>query len=156
HVAGRAEEVGLPIVAEIMNAQQNLKAVKAMKDAQGNDPIKVVGAWRIWCEHAGGRAQVQGKALKPFTTSNPDHVFEIHPISQLPGIDLRKSFQPIKGYRPKEAHTAFLHYENVKCRITPGNGTTTIRTSTAGYNIVKFNLESLEEPADQKVVDDGR
>jgi hypothetical protein len=155
HVAGRAKEVGLPIVAEIMNAKQHMDAVKAITDAEGS-AIKVVGAWRIWCEHAGGRAQVQGKALKPFTDSNPDHVFEIHPISQLGDIDLRKSYQPIKGYRPKDAHTAFLHYENVKCRITPGATTTTIRTSTAGYNIVKFKLESLEEPAKQKEVDNGR
>jgi len=37
-----------------------------------------------------------------------------------------------------------------------GDKTTTIRTFSAGYNIVKFKLEPLEEPEKQKVVDDGR
>jgi hypothetical protein len=157
HCSGLADEVGLPIVAEIMNARLQEEAVLAMQEAEKTKkPIQVAGAWRIWCEHAGGGAQVQGKELEAFTDSNPDHVFEIHPLSWVGKVDTRKSFRPIKGYRPKEAHTAFLHYENVKCKITPGDKTTTIRTSTAGYNIVKFKLESLEEKDKQKVVDDGR
>jgi hypothetical protein len=157
HVAGRSNDVGLPIVAEIMNAKTEAKAVSfVQKAAKNHQPIQVAGAWRIWCEHAGGRPQVQGQKVDPATTSNPDHVFEIHPLSRVGDIDTRKSFQPIQGYRPKEAHTAFLHYENVKCRIIPGDNTTTIRTSTAGYNIVQFKLQSLEEPNEQRVTDDGR
>lgn len=45
HIAGRAKEVGMPLVAEIMNAKhQKNTSVKAMLDAEGNDPIKVKGA----------------------------------------------------------------------------------------------------------------
>src|SRR5262249_11405646 len=77
HFAGRADEVKLAMVAEIMNAKDEKDAVAAVKKAEGKEPIKVAGAWRIWCEHAGGGSHTQGKELKKFTTSNPDHVFEI-------------------------------------------------------------------------------
>ena len=157
HVSGRAKEVGLPIVAELMNAKERKDAQQALKDAQKNKTaVKVNGAWRLWCEHAGGKPQVQGAELQPFAKSNPDHVFEIHPITKVGDKDVLKSIKVIKGFKPKEAHTAFVHYENVKCQIEPGADTTTIRTVMAGYNHVKFVIEPLEKPADHKVVEDGR
>jgi hypothetical protein len=155
HNSGRADEVGLPIVAELMNAKEMPAQVKALEQAAGKQ-IKVNGAWRLWCEHAGGKAQVQGAKLDPFTTANPDHVFEIHPITQVGEKDTRATIHVIQGYTPKEAHAAFVHYENVKCKIEAADKTTTIRTSMAGYNYVKFVIQSLEEPADHKVVSDGR
>jgi hypothetical protein len=156
HVAGRSDDVGLPIVAEIMNAKFMKKAAADIKKAEGKAPIRVAGAWRIWCEHPGGRPQVQGNKLARFTDANPDHVFEIHPLTQVGEEDTRKSFVPIVGYTPKEAHAAFVHYENIHCKITPNTDTTTLRTSMAGYNIVKFIIEPLDAPAGHKVVDDGR
>jgi len=157
HASGRAKEVGLPIVAELMNAKDMKEGVKALKDAKENgDPIKVSGAWRLWCEHAGGARQIQGKALLPFKTSNPDHVFEIHPITKIGTMSTLESIKVIEGFKPKDAHAAFVHYENVRCRIEPGATTTTIRTGMAGYNYVKFVIEPLEKPSDHKVVKDGR
>src|SRR5437660_3106497 len=79
HVAGRAEEVKLPIVAEIMNAKDDKAAVKIIHDAEGSgQPVALSGAWRLWCEHGGNSEQIQGAPLEPFATTNPDHVFEIH------------------------------------------------------------------------------
>jgi hypothetical protein len=148
HIAGRATEVGMPLVAEIMNAKHQKKAVKAMTDAEGQPPIKVRGAWRFWCEHADGGVYKQGGLGTAFggkNKSNPPHVFEIHPCTHVAGQDIEDSIGPIDGFKYKEAHEAFTHYENVRCRIKDnGNGTVTIRTAMAGYNIPEFIFEPDE------------
>jgi hypothetical protein len=148
HVAGRAESIGLPIVAEIMNAKDQKKAMDRVHDLEGGGKaVQAVGAWRLWCEHAFSSKQVQGAPLKqPFTTTNPPHVFEIHPLTRLDGMDLRSSFKPIPGFKPKDAHDAFVTYENIRCEIRPGKDAHTIVTSMAGYNYVEFILELNESP----------
>lgn len=148
HVAGRSSEIALPAVAEIMNAKSHLDAVTAANNAVGtNQPIKVNGAWRIWNEHGGDDTRfVQGQPVAPATTSNPDHVFEIHPISSIDGISTTESFRPIPGYKPKKADDAFGRYENVRSRIVAGKGKTTITSPGVGYNYVDFQMELLERP----------
>ena len=50
HIAGRAPEIGLAIVAEIMNAKGEDAAVDLIHGAEGTgQTIKVSGAWRLWC-----------------------------------------------------------------------------------------------------------
>ncbi len=55
HVAGRApKEIGLPTVAEIMNAADASEqgAVNTVHSNEGNGQfIAVSGAWRLWFEH---------------------------------------------------------------------------------------------------------
>src|SRR2546426_216605 len=47
HVAGRAQEVGLPIVAEIMNARFHRNAVDLVHQLEGTgQSIQLSGAWR--------------------------------------------------------------------------------------------------------------
>ena len=148
HVAGRAPEIKLPIVAELMNAKSVKPAINLIHAAEDNgQPLRMVGAWRIWCEHGGDSQQIQGRELRPFTSTNPDHVFEIHPITQLGnGMDVSKTLKPITGFRTKDAHDAFTSYESKKCKITPNaDGTTTIRTTMGGYNYVEFVMEILDE-----------
>jgi len=156
HIAGRAPEIGLPAVAEIMNAAEKSEAVHVVHEMEGTGkPIAISGAWRMWCEHGGGSKQVQGAKLEPFDTSNPDHVFEIHPVTKIGDKSVLDSLHPIEGFRTKEAHDAFSRYENLKARIIPEakKKATTIVTSMAGYNYVEFVLELSEEPHE---VEDGR
>lgn len=155
HIAGRAPEIGLPAVAEIMNAAHEKEAVDLIHSVEGTDsPIKLSGAWRLWNEHGGGSNQVQGKKLEPFDTSNPDHLFEIHPVTRVGDISVLGSLRPIEGYTPKEAGNAFMRYENVKCQIIPKGKTTAIVTSMVGYNYVEFIMELNEDK--QHEVQDGR
>jgi hypothetical protein len=147
HIAGRAESIGLPIVAEIMNAKDEKAAVNRVHKLEGTGKkLNVSGAWRLWCEHAGSSKQIQGAPLQPFTTTDPPHVFEIHPVTKLDGIDVTNSLKPIKGFQPKDAHEAFVHYENVRCLIQPQGETVTLVTHMAGYNYVEFILELNEKP----------
>ncbi len=156
HVAGRApKEIGLAVVAEMMNAAEQKDALDAIRSAEGSgQPIKVSGSWRIWPEHGGEAAHVQGKPLAAFDTTNPDHVFEIHPLTEVAGIDVKDTFHPIQGYVPKEAEQAFGLYERTRARISPlGGNRVKIETPMAGMNYVKFELELREKALS---IDDGR
>src|SRR5947209_2828303 len=135
HVAGRADSVGLPIVAEIMNARLHKDAVDLVHQIEGTGQnVQLSGAWRIWTEHAGIAKQVQGQKLDPFDTTNPDHVFEIHPIDRIGDIALFASFIPIDGYKAKDAHDAFRAYESLpsQIRVNSQAKTTTIVTGMGG------------------------
>ena len=157
HIAGIADEVGLPCVAEIMNARENADALQAVKDAKASgDVTQVSGAWRIWCEHPGKEPQVQDEPIADFTTSNPDHVFEIHPVSRFGNVDVRDAFHPIDGYEPKEAKRAFTYYESLPCQIVPDvqHQTTTIVTVRAVFNYVEFVMRAEEDQ--QFATVDGR
>ena len=147
HIAGRAPEIGLATVAEIMNAKQENPAVTFVKSIQGTgDTATFTGAWRLWCEHAGGDAQVQGAALEPFDTTNPDHVFEIHPVVRLNQISLLKSLIPIEGFQTKDAERAFTSYEKIDSTIVPHKTTTTVITEMGGFNYVEFAVMLNENP----------
>src|SRR5579859_2756738 len=53
HVAGRSEAIGLPIVAEIMNAAGQAGAMKLVHSEEGkNETVSLTGVWRLWCEHS--------------------------------------------------------------------------------------------------------
>jgi hypothetical protein len=149
HIAGRAPEIGLPIVAEIMNAKDEDAAVARIHSVEGtNMAVKMSGAWRLWCEHGGESQQIQGATLTAFTTTNPDHVFEIHPITSLDGKSITESLKPIKGFPTKDAETAFMSYENKKSEIVSNGAkkTTTIITSMGGFNYVEFKIEITDDP----------
>lgn len=149
HIAGRAPEIGLPIVAELMNAKEEDAAVNLIHSVEGKPKtIKMSGAWRLWCEHGGESQQVQGAKLEAFTTTNPDHVFEIHPVTSLDGNSVIGSLKPIKGFPPKDAETAFMSYENKRSQIVSNGAkkTTTITTSMAGFNYVEFKIEITDDP----------
>lgn len=146
HVAGRAPEIGLAAVAEIMNAKFARDAVDAVHAAEtSHASIKLTGVWRLWAEHAGTSAQTQGAPLLPFDTTNPDHVFEMHPLTRVGDIDVRDTFKEIIGYTYKDAEQAFVTYENVRSTIIPGATSTTIKTSMAGFNYVAFRIEPNEK-----------
>jgi hypothetical protein len=147
HIAGRAPEIGLPTVAEIMNAKSEQEAVDLIHQAeQTGNSVQLTGAWRLWTEHGGGEAQIQDAPLEPFTTTNPDHVFEIHPLTKVGDREIPSSLRPIEGYEAKDAQDAFLRYENLKCRLTPKAKTVTISTTMGGFNYVEFILEANRDP----------
>jgi len=156
HIAGRSDDIQLPVVAEIMNAASRIDAIEKVHAVEGKgNAVEVSGAWRIWCEHGGNSVQQQGQKLEQFQTTNPDHVFQIHPVSSFAGIDVTDTFRPINGFKTKDAHEAFVKYEGITSKISVNNKnkTTSIQTTMAGYNYVEFIMELS---GDQKEVTDGR
>lgn len=153
HIAGRDNKAILPMVAEIMNAKEATGAVDRVHDEEGqNHALVVVGAWRLWNEHAGDSVFVQGSAVKKATTTNPDHAFEIHPVTSFDGIDVSDTLHPIAGFQEKDPEKAFTAYENLRSEISHSGSTTSIVSSMGGYNYVKFQMVLSEKP---KRVSDG-
>ena len=154
HIAGRSKTIGLPLVAEIMNAKHQPEALDIVQKNEGSDlAVNVAGVWRIWCEHAGDDTQTQGEPVSTITTTNPPHVFEIHPVLKLGTLDLGDSLVPIDGYTYKTCQDAFYKYENTPCKIIPQKDTVTIETRGVGYNYAEFKIQLREDESIQEVED---
>jgi hypothetical protein len=155
HIAGRAPGIGLPVVAEIKNAASEREAVGVIHGVAGTgSPVRLAGAWRLWAEHAGSAEEVQGAELSVIEETNPDHVFEIHPVTRIGGVNILASLRPPKGYSPAKADIAFRSFVNIQCRIIPKEGTITVVTLKGQINDVEFLMEVGE--GGQLVVEDGR
>jgi hypothetical protein len=171
HFSGESQDVGLPFVAEIVNAASEPSAVAMIKNiATANEKasgagraVPVAGAWRLWFEHP-SRSQIQG-ADNPFTpdSTNPNHSFEIHPVSAIGPVgsqrfDVIDSFAPVQDPTTNEvfeaysAETAFPYFESLTCRIKASGSGVAIRSTQLKYNYVEFTFELMKPP---KAVSDG-
>src|SRR5947208_16283830 len=83
HASGRSEEVGLPMVSEVMNAAGETTVLNVIHDTEATHAATPIsGAWRIWFEHPSKQPQIQFDNVPPAGNTNPDHCFEIHPITR--------------------------------------------------------------------------
>jgi hypothetical protein len=166
HIGGWADEAGLPSVAEVMNvAREGKEARDVFKKAlAAGGKVTVTGAWRIWGEHAGGKNQIQARGPIPEKglsgkPSNPDHVFEIHPVTSIKvgdvETDATKAIGDIPGFSPKDAHQAFVVlFERTPCKIVPmaKGDRTRIITEAVQLNFTEFVIRPERE---LKELDDG-
>ena len=154
HCSGTSSDIGMACVAEIVHASTQLEAIQHLIDAEGGSAIPVIGVWRIWPEHAnGGKDFVQGASVDPITNTNPPHVFEIHPLTEVNGTDVRSSFTKVNGYSYKKAEDAFTKFESWPCELHVKNSKVTLVTNQIGYNYTRFTIELLEDPTHK--LDDG-
>jgi hypothetical protein len=159
HAAGRSDAVGLPMVSEVMNAagatQQAI--VNAIHANEGTGKaVPIAGAWRIWFEHPSKAPQVQGATVPPAANTNPNHCFEIHPITVYSGQAVPDSLQPINGYTPKDPDTAFKEYEKLSTTIQIAANTVTLTSKQVGYNYVKFTAQLAGKPDNLDPNDEGQ
>jgi hypothetical protein len=155
HIAGYTEKIGLPLVAEIMNAKFEHSAIDTLRSYEGTDnPVFIKGVWRIWCEHSGNDRQDQGAEFPPIVNTNPAHVFEIHPVTMAGNIDLIGSLKPIKGYIYKDADDAFDRYSKAPCTLENIGNKILIRTRGIGYNYADFRIQIRD--TSQFITADGR
>lgn len=158
HFAGWDKKIGLPIVAEIMNAKDEHDAVALVHEKEGkgepSEKVKLTGVWRLWCEHPGDIFEFkQGRDDIPIENTNPPHVFEIHPATKLGDIDLLPSLKEINGFAYKDAEDAFSKYSNMRCKLSKKGKYVSIETNGIGYNYVDFWLKFNE--ANNLTVSDG-
>jgi hypothetical protein len=150
HFSGVSPDVGFPFVAEVVNARLpgQQAAVAAIKQHQhSNGVLAITGAWRLWFEHPSAR-QTQGSKTDPFDPddTNPDHSFEIHPVSRVGQLDLGGSFIPVAGYTPQTADVAFRYYDGKRVTIKGAKTSISIRSQLVYYNYVDFRIELATEP----------
>ena len=155
HVAGRAAEIGLPIVAEVENAASKPEAIETVHHASGTgEPIRLTGVWRLWSEHFGRGEETQGETLAAFERTNPPHVFEVHPVTRLDGLGLEDTFHPVPGFRPEPAPVVFDSLKRARLRIVPAERTITLYTRREELNDADFTIEIGSEPP--HLAPDGR
>jgi hypothetical protein len=157
HNGGWADEAGLPCVAEVMNVAH---AGKPARDAfhqafDGGKKVTVTGAWRIWGEHAGGGNQFQAQGPKPAgvlpgAPSNPDHVFEIHPVTIVKvgndETDASAAIGDTPNFKLNDAHHAFVDlFETTPCKIVPRNDRIRIITRPVQLNFTEFLIRPEDE-----------
>jgi hypothetical protein len=154
HFSGVSPQVGLPFVAEIVNAAVSTQkpAESAIIAKEGTGKVTLRGAWRLWFEHP-SKKQTQGGS-NPFSpdNTNPDHSFEIHPISHVNTFDIGKSFIPVKGYTAYTADVAFTYFEKCSVTVKASNSGISLRSKKLKYNYVEFEIELAGAP---KTVSDG-
>lgn len=158
HFAGHDKKIGMPIVAEIMNAKEFDNAVDVVHDFEGKgkpqNKVNLTGVWRLWCEHPGDIADFNQARMKiEIENTNPAHVFELHPVTKIDTIDLSASLHKISGYTYKDAEDAFSRYSNLRCKIKQTSKRITIETNGIGYNYVDFWLQFNQD--DNFLVSDG-
>src|SRR5882762_9377843 len=149
HAAGRSIDVGLPMVAEVMNAAGTSQAdvVRAIHANQGKETaVPISGAWRIWFEHPSKQPQIQFDDVPPAGNTNPDHCFEIHPITAYAGKSILQSLHEINGFTPKDAESAFGRYEKLSASLEIDDQTVTITSKQVGFNYVKFVAQLAGKP----------
>ena len=154
HVAGRAPDIGLPMVFEISNARlKGFEPVLARVSAaeQAKETVTVSGVWRLWFEHAGKDPQTQGDAVPVPVNSNPDHLFEIHPATRFDTFSLSPAFVPIEGYTAHEVKKVFDHYEKRVFPVARGPTFTSIKSTKAYYNYAAFTIVLAGAP--KKIAD---
>jgi hypothetical protein len=155
HFGGRSPQVGFPTVAEIADASNEMAAVALVQQAARlHRRLEITGVWRLWPEHAGKTEEKQGAAQPPLDTSNPSHVFEIHPLTRIGSLSLLDSFLPVKGFSPGDARAEFQLYETAPCALTVNPKMVSIVTTKGLYNDVEFLMEASGDPP--LVVRDGR
>ena len=168
HIAVRCPgDVDLNVVAEIMNAAdkgewtQADEALVFVQDKIGEELlVPTAGFWRFWPEHGGGHGGSDDDESedKPnhsqfdppterLSSTNPPHLFEIHPVTNLAGMDLSNTLHEVTGYTTKDAHDAFFRYEQARFVIksNPAKPYVDMSFSGVGYNYVEFILETREQ-----------
>ena len=160
HFSGYDKRIGMPTVAEILNAKDQDEAIGLIIEHEGkgnadNPLLTMTGVWRLWPEHMGsGASFVQGMKLSKTKIqskkTNPDHVFEIHPMTSIGDIDLLSSFHNIPGYTPKDWRDVNdqLRAKSFVIKSTANNITFT--TKQVGFNYIDLwiRIDSLPEIGD--------
>jgi hypothetical protein len=141
HMAGRANEIRLPLVAEIVNARLEPDALALLAKAKTGKTVPVAGVWRIWFEHLGKADQVQGASVDVPSSSNPAHLFELHPLTRFGSTDLASSFVPIQGYQAYDAPKAFGFYEDNEATLQANDTAVLIAAGEGKYNYVELVAE---------------
>ena len=152
HIAGRDSVVKLPMVSEIINGKKEKSALDFLLQTTSGQSVALTGIWRLWFEHPGSADQIQGATVPPADDTNPDHIFEFHPVVQFGTFNVLDSFTPIKDgskeFRGYPAETAFPAYENRPAVITVSNTAIMIQSTKAAYNYAQFEMRLAGKPKD--------
>jgi hypothetical protein len=154
-MSGRpGSEVALPMVAEIVNAglkgtgaadSESHRAFLKARPMEGTSTkVNITGFWRLWFEHPPTDPTdvlIQGQTVPIPGDTNPDHIFEVHPLLAFDDVKMPTAFVPIPGYTAYTAKRAFEAYEKLTFRARKLASFTTISSTKVGFNYTEFDAE---------------
>jgi hypothetical protein len=147
HVVTTCPEIGLPMVSEVMNARLVPDCVHLLQSSQGTStPIAFSGVWRLWMEHPGASQHQFGDNVIHGPDTNPDHVFEIHPLTKVASFDLLSTIKRIKDgteYEYYSAETFVPFFKSQKFNVVTEGDFIKITGPKARYNYVQFKFKKL-------------
>src|SRR5947207_3268803 len=156
HGGSRANSVGLPMVAEILNGRASPQVPgRSALDPASSAKKSVYGAWRLWFEHppAGGTqcqtftgsvpAVCEHQALTG-ADSNPSHSFEIHPVFDVGGVSVARSSMVLTGANNsvKKTDQAFREFQgkNKILHVVRSASALTLTSIIVHDNYVEINI----------------
>jgi len=161
HCSGYDKKIGLATVAEIMNAKNEQQAIDVLiahegKGQSNNPTVSITGVWRLWPEHMGSGSTIKqgttySKTEIQSKTTNPDHVFEIHPVTNLEGMDLTHSLKNIgPDYVPKKWKSSYGKFRVKAFSISSTSKFISFSTKQIGENYIDMwiRIDSLWEVED--------
>ncbi len=155
HFAGRSKkQIGLPVVAEMVNAGQpgQKAAFDSIHANEGTGAtVAITGVWRLWFEHPAD-SQIQFADFPEAVNTNPDHSFEIHPVTRFAGLNVEKSFDFIPGFTGHEPAKAFAAYNKLSVTVRASATAITLQSPKSGFNYTHFRMRLMGKP---KKLDDG-
>lgn len=159
HAAGRSPQVGLPMVAEVMNAALEPGTLDLIHAREKDKKlVSISGVWRLWFEHPpSGDTQIQDFTdMSEAEDTNPPHCFEVHPLTNVGGADVANdTFKSIPGFTPKDAAQAFGRYEKLRITIRAGSDSIALASSMIGFNYVQFRMRLLAKAVNLPDPPDG-
>ncbi len=149
HVPLRSNDIKVAILGEIKNACSQPEKTAAtywsskLKPMEGQI-IEAKGVLRVWLEHPplGGKRQCECDPLPRYTNSTPNHMVQLHPLTQLGNISflemtrgVQKGDIPYIGYRGGKLPST-LNRKRISIRRVSKAGETyiVIRGSRTGYS----------------------
>ncbi len=98
HAPVRVDEIKVAVVSEFMNACSTGLQPDQVRAFTENGPAEIAGVFRIWFEHPGKKDQVLSEedTLAPYTSSNPPHAIQIHPIVRAGGQSFTAAIAPVE------------------------------------------------------------
>lgn len=98
HAPIRADEISVAIVGEFMNACSRGLRPHDVEQTTENGRQTIKGVLRVWFEHPGDADEVltEERPVPDYTSSNPPHAVEIHPILSVGEQDFSATIGPIE------------------------------------------------------------
>jgi hypothetical protein len=142
HASGTSSDIGFATVVEIMNAKNSLAGQQAFKSSVSQPPVPITGVWRLWAEH--GTGTFQQNSVSSFSNPNPNHAFELHPVTRVKGVNTASTIDfLLKSDAMKSTGPAFNDYLNYPYEVVDNGATVSVNTSSHGFNHVKFKAKLL-------------
>ncbi len=150
HVPLRSRAIRVPFIGEVKNAcsekppgtSRAYWSDRIYEETHGV-AVQVAGVFRIWLEHppSGNAVQTEAEQVPLYTSSNPDHQVELHPLTRIGSLDFRGHVKRIQdgdqefvGYGPDRLRTVLNKTLTVQRLQVRGEPYVRIQGAKTGFN----------------------